>query len=73
MANGTILELYLPEALPPFGYNDGGVAFGFRVDDIEAASRAVEAAGDCSARSTASRRRATPSAISADRTAGCTG
>jgi hypothetical protein len=45
MPNGTILELYLPEALPPFGYNEGGVAFGFRVDDIEAASRAVEAAG----------------------------
>ncbi|HEY7768459.1 VOC family protein [Longimicrobium sp.] len=45
MPNGTILELYLPQALPPFGYNEGGVAFGFRVDDIEAASRAVEAAG----------------------------
>ncbi|HEX8360294.1 MAG TPA: VOC family protein [Longimicrobium sp.] len=45
MPNGTILEPYLPEALPPFGYNEGGVAFGFRVDDIEAASRAVEAAG----------------------------
>ncbi len=45
MPNGTILELYLPEALPPFGYNEGGVAFGFRVDDIEAASRAVEADG----------------------------
>jgi hypothetical protein len=45
MPNGTILELYLPEALPPFGYNEGGIAFGFRVDDIEAASGAVEAAG----------------------------
>ena len=45
MPNGTILELYTPEALPPFGYNEGGVAFGYRVDDIEAASRAVEAAG----------------------------
>jgi predicted enzyme related to lactoylglutathione lyase len=45
MPNGTILELYTPRALPPFGYNEGGVAFGFRVDDIEAATRAVEAAG----------------------------
>ena len=46
MSNGTILELYLPQALPPFGYNEGGVAFGFRVDDIDAASRAIEAAGN---------------------------
>ena len=45
MSNGTILELYAPEALPPFGYNEGGVAFGFRVDDIEVASAEVEAAG----------------------------
>ena len=45
MPNGTLLELYTPQALPPFGYNEGGVAFGFRVDDIEAASRAVKAAG----------------------------
>ena len=45
MPNGTLLELYTPQALPPFGYNEGGIAFGFRVDDVEAASRAVEAAG----------------------------
>ena len=44
MSNGTLLELYTPQTVPPFGYN-GAVAFGFRVDDIEAASRAVEAAG----------------------------
>ena len=44
MPNGTILELYLPEAVPPFGYNNA-VAFGFRVDDIEAASREVAQAG----------------------------
>ena len=44
--NGTIPELYLPQALPPSGYDEGGVAFGFRVDDIEEASRAVEAAGN---------------------------
>ena len=44
MPNGSIVELYAPEAVPSFGYN-GAVAFGFRVDDIEAASRAVEAAG----------------------------
>ena len=45
MPNGTTLELYAPQAVPDYGYNDGGVAFGFRVDDIEAASAAVEAAG----------------------------
>jgi hypothetical protein len=45
MPNGTTLELYAPQAVPDYGYNDGGVAFGFRVGDIEAASAAVEAAG----------------------------
>jgi predicted enzyme related to lactoylglutathione lyase len=44
MSNGTMLELYLPQATPSYGYN-GSIAFGFRVDDIEAASLAVEAAG----------------------------
>jgi predicted enzyme related to lactoylglutathione lyase len=43
--NGTILELYTPDTVPDFGYN-GSVAFGFRVDDIEAASAAVAAAGN---------------------------
>jgi predicted enzyme related to lactoylglutathione lyase len=42
--NGTLLELYTPETVPDFGYN-GNVAFGFRVDDIEAASEAIAAAG----------------------------
>jgi hypothetical protein len=47
MPNGTMLELYehSSEFLPPYGYNDGGIAFGFRVDDIEAASAELEAAG----------------------------
>jgi predicted enzyme related to lactoylglutathione lyase len=36
--------LYLPQAVPPFGYNNA-VAFGFRVDDIEAPSREVAQAG----------------------------
>ena len=44
MPNGTGLELYVPQAVPDYGYN-GAITFGFRVDDIEAASRAVEAAG----------------------------
>ncbi|HEV3365018.1 MAG TPA: VOC family protein [Acidimicrobiia bacterium] len=44
LQNGTLLELYTPESAPAFGYN-GNVAFGFRVDDIEAASAAVAAAG----------------------------
>ena len=45
MPNGSILELYDANgpALPGFGYND--VAFGFRVGDIEEASRELEAAG----------------------------
>ncbi len=42
--NGTIFEVYTPDTVPDFGYN-GNVAFGFRVDDIEAASEAVAAAG----------------------------
>ena len=42
--NGTLLELYTPEGVPPYGYN-GNVAFGFRVDDIEAASQELADAG----------------------------
>ena len=45
MPNGTMLELYAPQAVPDYGFNEGGVVFGFRVDDLEAASAAVEAAG----------------------------
>ncbi|MCW3796488.1 VOC family protein [Sphingomonas sp. BN140010] len=44
MANGTLLELYTPATVPPYGYN-GTLAFGFRVDDVAAASAEVEAAG----------------------------
>ncbi len=44
MNNGTILELYLPDKVPAYGYN-GSVAFGFRVSDIEVASEALEKAG----------------------------
>ncbi len=45
--DGSILEFYEEgsEMVPPYGYNDGGIAFGFRVDDIEAASSELEAAG----------------------------
>ena len=42
--NGTLLELYTPQAVPSYGYNDS-VAFGFRVDDIEAASQELANAG----------------------------
>jgi hypothetical protein len=45
LPNGTMLELYAPQAVPDYGFNEGGVVFGFRVDDVEAASAAVEAAG----------------------------
>jgi hypothetical protein len=44
MPNGTLLELYTPQAVPSYGYNDGA-AFGFRVDDIEAASQELADAG----------------------------
>ncbi|HYD14145.1 MAG TPA: VOC family protein [Allosphingosinicella sp.] len=44
MPSGSLLELYLPTTVPPYGYNDS-LAFGFRVDDIEAASAEIEAAG----------------------------
>ncbi len=45
MPDGTMLELYEEGTPPPYGYNDGGIAFGFRVDDIEVASAELEAAG----------------------------
>jgi len=44
LPNGTMLELNAPQAVPDYGFNDG-VVFGFRVDDVEATSAAVEAAG----------------------------
>jgi hypothetical protein len=45
MPNGTMLELHAPQSVPDYGFNEGGVVFGFRVDDVEDASAAVEAAG----------------------------
>ena len=44
MPNGAMLELNEPQAVPDYGFNDG-LVFGFRVDDLEAASTALEAAG----------------------------
>ena len=45
MPNGTMLKLNTPQAASAdYGINDG-LVFGFRVDDVEAASDAVEAAG----------------------------
>jgi hypothetical protein len=53
MPNGTILDLYAPDAIPAYGFNDG-IVFGFQVNDIEAASAELaEAAASSSARSTA--------------------
>lgn len=67
-AGGGILEVYAKDSTPDYGCNDG-VAFGFRVDDIEAASAELAAgAPSCSARSTAWRP-ATPTVTSAVRTA----
>ena len=45
MPNGSMLELYEEGTPPPYGYNDGGIAFGFRVADIEAASADLGGAG----------------------------
>ena len=45
MSNGTILELYAPEAIPAYVFNDCGIVFGFRVEYIEAASEELAAAG----------------------------
>jgi predicted enzyme related to lactoylglutathione lyase len=45
MSNGTILELYAPGAIPAYGFNDDGIVFGFRVEDIEVASEELVAAG----------------------------
>ena len=45
MPNGTMLELNTSQAASAdYGINDG-LVFGFRVDDVEAASAAVEEAG----------------------------
>jgi hypothetical protein len=47
MPNGTIVDLFAPEAaqsMCPWGLNDG-VIFGYRVDDIEAASAELAEAG----------------------------
>lgn len=44
MPNGTILDLYAPGAIPAYGFNEG-IVFGFRVEDIEAASAELAAAG----------------------------
>jgi predicted enzyme related to lactoylglutathione lyase len=45
MPNGTMLELNEPQAASAdYAINDG-LVFGFRVDDVEAASAAVEEAG----------------------------
>jgi len=44
MPNGSIIELYLPDAVPPYGYNDS-LAYGFRVDDIEKTSADLKKAG----------------------------
>ena len=42
--NGTLLELYVPETVPAYGYN-GSISLGYRVSDIEAASQALADAG----------------------------
>jgi hypothetical protein len=37
MTNGTMLELHEPQTVPDYGFNEGGVVFGFRVDHVETA------------------------------------
>ena len=42
---GATKKLLIPEAIPDYGFNDGGIVFGFRVEDIEAASEELAEAG----------------------------
>ena len=42
--DGSMVELYAPTNVPDYGFNDA-IAFGFRVDDIEAAGAELAAAG----------------------------
>ena len=44
MPNGSLLELYTKNTVPPYGYN-GSVAFGFRVEDIDVAAEELKKAG----------------------------
>ena len=44
MPNGSMYEIYTPGTTPPYGYNDG-LAYGWRVDDVEKASQELAAAG----------------------------
>ena len=39
MSNGTILELYAPGAIPAYGFNEGGIVFGFGWENIERPQR----------------------------------
>jgi catechol 2,3-dioxygenase-like lactoylglutathione lyase family enzyme len=43
--NGDLFELYGPQGVPSYQFHPADVAFGFRVDDIAAASAELEAAG----------------------------
>ena len=45
MPNGSMYEIYTPATVPPYGYNDG-LAYGWRVDDVEKASEELAAAGN---------------------------
>ncbi|HEY8576830.1 MAG TPA: hypothetical protein VIL88_10885 [Devosia sp.] len=45
MPNGSMYEIYTPATVPPYGYN-GNLAYGWRVDDVEAASKELAAAGN---------------------------
>jgi hypothetical protein len=44
MRNGTMLDLYAPETVPAYGFNNGMV-FGFQVDDVQQASAEVAGSG----------------------------
>jgi predicted enzyme related to lactoylglutathione lyase len=45
IGRGQVFEIYGPTNVPDYGLNADGVIFGFRVEDIEAASAEVKAAG----------------------------
>ena len=44
-SNGDLFELYGPQAVPNYQFHPADVVFGFRVDDITAASKELDAAG----------------------------
>ena len=74
MSNGTILELCAPEAIPAYGFNDGGIAFGSGWRTSKRPQRNwLRPDASSWGRSLASRRRTTPIGTSGAPTDASTG